>query len=300
MRRLRRLNGLEKAFHVRGLLRSEQEAFASVPSVEQYFPGTAIEGALQVLGRCIERAEGAGLVVGPSGTGKTLLCLMLEKQFRGFVPRRAAFRRTLGQPAGLAPGDPFPSRPALPRHGRRRVATGDPRIPVQGRRLPAGRPAVGGRGPRALPAAAGRASHDDQRGRPRAVVCAAGAGRRGGVGRTACQSEAGIVQPADRRPLLPGIVHARADGRIPPGADYGGGRIGVAGLCAGGGPGGLRGDRRRPAADQPALRSRLIVGLQRRAAAGPGPSTSRRPGPTSSSCLRPGTPRPARSRPRRQ
>jgi type II secretory pathway predicted ATPase ExeA len=56
--------------------------FASVPSIEQYFPGTAIDGALQVLTRCIQRAEGAALVVGPSGTGKTLLCLMLAEQFQ--------------------------------------------------------------------------------------------------------------------------------------------------------------------------------------------------------------------------
>ncbi len=56
--------------------------FASVPCIEQYFPGTAIDGALQVLTRCIQRAEGAGLVIGPSGTGKTLLGLMLGKHFQ--------------------------------------------------------------------------------------------------------------------------------------------------------------------------------------------------------------------------
>jgi type II secretory pathway predicted ATPase ExeA len=56
--------------------------FASVPCVEEYFPGTVIDGALQVLTRCIQRAEGAGLVVGPSGTGKTLLCLMLKQRFQ--------------------------------------------------------------------------------------------------------------------------------------------------------------------------------------------------------------------------
>ncbi len=33
--------------------------------------------------RCIERGEGAGLIIGPSGTGKTLLCLLLAEQFRG-------------------------------------------------------------------------------------------------------------------------------------------------------------------------------------------------------------------------
>lgn len=56
--------------------------FASVPRVDQYFPGTAIEAARQTLARCIERGEGAGMVVGPSGTGKTMLCLMLAEQFK--------------------------------------------------------------------------------------------------------------------------------------------------------------------------------------------------------------------------
>ncbi len=55
--------------------------FASVPCVDQYFPGTTIETARQTLARCIERGEGVGVVVGPSGTGKTLLCQMLQQQF---------------------------------------------------------------------------------------------------------------------------------------------------------------------------------------------------------------------------
>jgi len=55
--------------------------FASVPDVEQYYPASAIETARQRLARCIERAEGVGVIVGPSGTGKTLLCRMLAGQF---------------------------------------------------------------------------------------------------------------------------------------------------------------------------------------------------------------------------
>jgi type II secretory pathway predicted ATPase ExeA len=53
-----------------------------VPDVNQYFPAEAIENARQVLTRCVERAEGVGMVVGPSGTGKTLLCHVLAEQFR--------------------------------------------------------------------------------------------------------------------------------------------------------------------------------------------------------------------------
>ncbi len=56
--------------------------FASVPQVDHYFPGSAIEGARTTLARCIQRGEGAGLVIGPAGTGKTLLCLLLAEQFR--------------------------------------------------------------------------------------------------------------------------------------------------------------------------------------------------------------------------
>ncbi|HIQ20412.1 MAG TPA: AAA family ATPase [Planctomycetes bacterium] len=57
--------------------------FPSVPCTESYFPATGIESARQVLTRCIERSEGVGLLIGPSGTGKSLLCRMLAESFRG-------------------------------------------------------------------------------------------------------------------------------------------------------------------------------------------------------------------------
>jgi type II secretory pathway predicted ATPase ExeA len=57
--------------------------FLSVPLTCRYFPGTAIEVGRQNLTRCIERAEGCGLVIGPTGTGKTLLCEVLAEHFRG-------------------------------------------------------------------------------------------------------------------------------------------------------------------------------------------------------------------------
>jgi type II secretory pathway predicted ATPase ExeA len=57
--------------------------FASVPYATEYFPAATVETARQTLARCIERAEGAAMVVGPSGTGKTLLCQLLCEQFRG-------------------------------------------------------------------------------------------------------------------------------------------------------------------------------------------------------------------------
>jgi type II secretory pathway predicted ATPase ExeA len=60
--------------------------FVAVPQADYFFPATAIEGARTTLARCIQRGEGAGLVIGPSGTGKTLLCLVLAEQFRRSFP----------------------------------------------------------------------------------------------------------------------------------------------------------------------------------------------------------------------
>ena len=60
----------------------KQRPFASAPRIDRYFPAPAIEAARQALTRCIERAEGAGMLVGPSGTGKTLVCQLLAEQFR--------------------------------------------------------------------------------------------------------------------------------------------------------------------------------------------------------------------------
>ncbi|MCC7083742.1 MAG: AAA family ATPase [Pirellulales bacterium] len=60
-----------------------ERPFAAAPLAKRYFPGAAIEAARQAVGRCIERIEGAAMIVGPSGTGKTLLCQVLAEQFRG-------------------------------------------------------------------------------------------------------------------------------------------------------------------------------------------------------------------------
>ena len=67
----------ETFFHLK------QRPFAAAARVDRYYPATAIEAARQTLARCIERAEGAGMLVGPPGSGKTLLCQLLAEQFRG-------------------------------------------------------------------------------------------------------------------------------------------------------------------------------------------------------------------------
>ena len=79
--------------------------FPAVVQTERYFPATVIEGARQTLIRCLQRGEGAGVIIGPSGTGKTLLCQMLAKEFenafrvvfltRGFNSRRAMLQTIL-------------------------------------------------------------------------------------------------------------------------------------------------------------------------------------------------------------
>ncbi len=55
--------------------------FTSTPKVDLYFPATAIEQARATLARAVERGEGVGMVIGPSGTGKTLLFRLLARQF---------------------------------------------------------------------------------------------------------------------------------------------------------------------------------------------------------------------------
>ena len=56
--------------------------FLSAPRPDRYFPAASIEAARQLLARCIDRAEGVSLLVGPSGTGKSLLLTKLAEQFR--------------------------------------------------------------------------------------------------------------------------------------------------------------------------------------------------------------------------
>jgi type II secretory pathway predicted ATPase ExeA len=87
--------------------------FASVPAVDQYFPGTAVEAAHQTLIRCVDRAEGTGLVIGPSGSGKTLLCQLLAAKFEhafqvvSLASGRLSNRRALLQAILFGLSQPF-------------------------------------------------------------------------------------------------------------------------------------------------------------------------------------------------
>jgi len=59
-----------------------ERPFAAMPQSERYVPARAIEAARLTLVRCIERAEGTGVLIGPSGAGKTLLCQLLRDHFQ--------------------------------------------------------------------------------------------------------------------------------------------------------------------------------------------------------------------------
>ncbi len=54
--------------------------FAALPQVDQYVAVGSMEQARATLTRCVSRAEGIAMLVGPSGTGKTLLGLLLAAE----------------------------------------------------------------------------------------------------------------------------------------------------------------------------------------------------------------------------
>jgi len=53
--------------------RPSSRPFLAAPRIDFYHPARAIDAALHVLDRLVRRSEGIGLVVGPPGTGKSLL-----------------------------------------------------------------------------------------------------------------------------------------------------------------------------------------------------------------------------------
>ncbi len=56
--------------------------FVAAPLVTSYFPSASAECARQTLIRAVDRAEGPGLIIGPAGVGKTLLCRVLAARFQ--------------------------------------------------------------------------------------------------------------------------------------------------------------------------------------------------------------------------
>ena len=59
----------------------ERRPFSVNPLASDYFPAEIIENARITITRCIERSEGPTMLIGPVGTGKSLLCHVLAMQF---------------------------------------------------------------------------------------------------------------------------------------------------------------------------------------------------------------------------
>ena len=83
------------------------------PRTQFYHAATEIDGALSGTERCIRRAEGVSLIVGPPGTGKSLLLLKLTEQVRDdfdvalLTGASICTRRALWQAILAAIGEPY-------------------------------------------------------------------------------------------------------------------------------------------------------------------------------------------------
>ena len=87
--------------------------FPSLPQADFYYPSGAAEYACQTVLRCVERGEGVGVVVGPTGCGKSLLGLLVADHFRTqmhvvqLASGRLESRRALLQAILFGLGRPF-------------------------------------------------------------------------------------------------------------------------------------------------------------------------------------------------
>lgn len=87
--------------------------FMAAPRVDFYHPAREIDAALQAIERAVRRAEGIGLVVGPAGTGKTLLLAKLAEHLRDdfdvalLSGARICTRRALWQAVLADIGEPY-------------------------------------------------------------------------------------------------------------------------------------------------------------------------------------------------
>ena len=87
--------------------------FMAAPRPQFYHPAAPIDGALKSVERCIRRGEGVALVVGPPGTGKSLLLAKVADDVRDdfdvalLSGASICTRRALWQAVLAAIGEPF-------------------------------------------------------------------------------------------------------------------------------------------------------------------------------------------------
>ncbi len=60
--------------------------FGAAPQPKSYYPAAGIDLALESTANCVQRSAGPALVVGETGTGKTLFSLLLRQRFREAIP----------------------------------------------------------------------------------------------------------------------------------------------------------------------------------------------------------------------
>lgn len=93
--------------------RSQSRPFLAAPRPAFYFPGRVVEAAREELERGIRRSEGAGLVVGQTGVGKSLLLAKLAEDLRDdfdvalLSGARICTRRALWQSVLAEIGEPY-------------------------------------------------------------------------------------------------------------------------------------------------------------------------------------------------
>jgi len=94
-------------------LKDPDRPFLAAPRLDRYHATASIEYARATLARCIERAEGPAMLMGPAGTGKTLLCHVLADAFAAqmqvamLASTRLCTRRALLQAISYEIGLPF-------------------------------------------------------------------------------------------------------------------------------------------------------------------------------------------------
>lgn len=90
--------------------------FSAAPNVLNYTPAEAIESTLDAVVSCIRRGAGIAVVIGPSGTGKTMFCHVLAERIQGesevvmLATARLCTRRALLQNILFELGLPYRDR----------------------------------------------------------------------------------------------------------------------------------------------------------------------------------------------